>query len=148
MDKSKSEGRGSRRFIGDLEDGASALSNSFDAGFLREDFMHFHVRIHHWVLWWFVVGVVLGGVALINILFRDLSRTQERIILIIGALNWLTGGVICYGFEGVQIEKPHAPAKGDASPARNIEGRSQKEWHAASDFVLAGNHKGFLPPKY
>ena len=68
--------------------------------------MHIHVRIHRWVLWWFNVGIVLGAIAVINILFRDLSRTQERIILIIGALNWLLGGLICYGYGGVRIVRP------------------------------------------
>ena len=109
--------------------------------------MHIHVRIHRWVLWWFVVGVLLGAVALINILFRDLSRMEDRVILSIGALNWLTGGVLCYGLEGVQIENPHVPINGNASPTRT-DGRSQKEWHPASDFLLAGNHKSLLPPRY
>jgi hypothetical protein len=94
------------------------------------------------------VGIVLGAIAVINILFRDLSRTQERIILIIGALNWLLGGLICYGYGGVRIERPTGPANASDSRAAAREGRPQKEWHPASDFVLPGNSKSILPPKY
>ena len=73
--------------------------------------MHIHLRIHRWVLWWFYVGVVCGVVALINILSRDLTRIQDRIILVIGVLFWLLGGLICYACDSVQIEnhdhRPH-----------------------------------------
>jgi hypothetical protein len=34
---------------------------------------HIHLRIHHWVLWWFGVGIVCGVVALVNIFSRDLA---------------------------------------------------------------------------
>lgn len=109
--------------------------------------MHIHVRVHRWVLWWFIVGVVLGAVALTNILLRDLSRAQERIILIIGALNWLLGGVICYGCGGIRIERPNERS-GTADLVTEVRGGLQKEWHAASDFLLPGNRKSLLPPKY
>jgi hypothetical protein len=46
--------------------------------------MYFHFRVHHWVLWWFYVGIACGVVALVNILFRELTRTQETVILAIG----------------------------------------------------------------
>jgi hypothetical protein len=49
--------------------------------------MHIQVRVHHWVLWWFYVGIVVGVVALMNILLRDLSPTQETVILMMGALH-------------------------------------------------------------
>jgi hypothetical protein len=68
--------------------------------------MHIHFRIHHWVLWWFYVGVVCGVVALVNILSRDLSRTQERVILVIGMMFWLLGGLVAHAYDGVKIEKP------------------------------------------
>lgn len=35
--------------------------------------MYIHLRIHHWVLWWFDVGIVCGAVALVNIFSRDLT---------------------------------------------------------------------------
>ena len=105
--------------------------------------MHIHVRIHHWVLWWFYVGIVLGAIAVVNILFRDLSREQERIILIVGAMHWLLGGLVCYACEGIQIESRHA-AEAEKSAAR----LPQTEWHPASDFLLPGNRKSLIPPKY
>jgi hypothetical protein len=110
--------------------------------------MHIHVRIHHWVLWWFYVGIVLGAIALVNIFFRDLSREQERIILIVGAMHWLLGGLVCYSCEGIQIERPRKPAETDKPVARRLVGFSQTEWHPASDFVLPGNRKSLIPPKY
>jgi hypothetical protein len=109
--------------------------------------MHIHVRIHRWVLWWFIVGVVLGAVALLNILDRDLSRAQESVILTIGALNWLVGGVICYGCGAIRIEQLNERS-GTADSAPGTRARLQTEWHAASDFVLPGNRKSLLPPKY
>jgi hypothetical protein len=66
--------------------------------------MHIHLRIHRWVLWWFYVGLVCGVVALVNILTRDLTRRQERIILVIGVWFWLLGGLVCYACDSVQIE--------------------------------------------
>lgn len=72
--------------------------------------MHIHLRIHRWVLWWFYVGVVCGVVALINILSRDLTRVQERIILVLGVLFWLLGGLVCYACDSVQIDNhDHSP---------------------------------------
>ena len=47
------------------------------------------VRIHRWVLWWFYVGIACGAVALANIFFRDLTRTEEKVILGVGVLFWL-----------------------------------------------------------
>lgn len=111
--------------------------------------MHIHVRVHHWVLWWFYVGVILGGIALINILVRDdLSRTQERFILIIGALHWLVGGIICYGYGGVRIQAAQTSAGNDITSAGALQTKPVTEWHAASDFLLPGNRQSLLPPKY
>ncbi|HVW85575.1 MAG TPA: hypothetical protein VHB50_12885 [Bryobacteraceae bacterium] len=105
--------------------------------------MHLNVRIHHWVLWWFYVGVVCGAVALVNIFTRDLSRTQDKFILIIGVLHWALGGLVCYASEGIRIERPYQP-EGHITPAR----REPEEWHPASDFVLPGNRKSLLPPRH
>jgi hypothetical protein len=106
--------------------------------------MHIHVRIQHWVLWWFSVGVVVGAIALTNILLRDLSRSQERAILLIGVLNWLLGGIVCYGYDGIRIEKPGRPgqierlgrprnadASGMASGVRFCSARQSQEPSAA-----------------
>ncbi len=106
--------------------------------------MHLHVRIHHWVLLWIYVGIACGAVALVNILGRTLSPDQETWILVIGVLFWVIGGVICYARDAVRIETPrHEAAKSSDAPVP-----PQVEWHSASDFVLPGNRKSILPPKY
>ncbi len=106
--------------------------------------MHVHVKIRHWVMWWFYLGVVCGVIALVNIFFRDLSPVDIKLVLIFGVLHWVLGGVVCYCFDGVKIEKPVRPfakvSQPDASP--------QTEWHSASDFVLPGGRRSLLPPKY
>jgi hypothetical protein len=105
--------------------------------------MHIQARIHRWVVWWFYVGIVCGAIAVTNILCRDLSRTQERITLLIGILFWVLGGLICYACEGIRIELPsQQPAKRE--PMRV---RESQEWHSASDFLFPGNRKSLLPPR-
>lgn len=106
--------------------------------------MHYHVRIHHWVMWWFYVGIVCGIVALVNIMGRDLSAEQIKVVLIIGALFWLLGGIACYGYGGVKIVLPPQPSRTTIKPRKS----PQTEWHSASDFVLPGNRKSILPPRY
>lgn len=107
--------------------------------------MHIRARIHRWVLWWFYVGVVCGGVALVNILGRDLSRTQERIILLLGVFHWALGGLLCWACDGIQIEESHPRPNSKHS----IAAASQMEEHHASDFILAGNHRTLLlPPRH
>src|SRR5215469_15671748 len=108
--------------------------------------MHLHFCVHHWVLWWFYVGIACGVVALVNVLFRDLTRTQETVILVLGVLFWLLGGLVCYAYEGIQlIVKPQQQPprretrKDDGQKSR--EDDDQKEWHPASDFVLPGTQR-------
>jgi hypothetical protein len=106
--------------------------------------MHFHVRIHRWVLWWFYLGVAGGVVALTNILGRDLSRTQDKVILLIGVAHWALGGLVCYACDAIRIaarsQKPN-----NNEPPRVWE---RQEWHPASDFLLPGNRKSLLPPRH
>lgn len=64
------------------------------------------LRIHPWVRWWFYLGVICGAVALFNIFFRDLTRTEEKVILFFGVVFWLLGGLVCWAWEGVTLEKP------------------------------------------
>ena len=66
--------------------------------------MHIHLQIHHWVLWWFGVGIGCVVVALVNSFSRDLTRIQDRVVLAIGVLFWLLGGLVCYASDSVQIE--------------------------------------------
>ena len=110
--------------------------------------MHFRVRIHHWVLWWFYVGVICGAIAVVSILARDLTRTEERVILVIGVLFWLQGGLVCYAYDSIQIEKPHQESPHGEPPSVEEQVEEQKEWHSASDFLLPGGRKSLLPPKY
>jgi hypothetical protein len=98
----------------------------------KENFMHFHVRIHHWVLWWFYVGVICGAIAVVSILARDLTRIEERVILVIGVLFWLQGGLVCYAYDSIQIEKPHQESPRGEPPS--VE--EPREKHSASDFLL------------
>ena len=101
------------------------------------------VHMHRWVVWWFYVGVACGAVAVVNILGRDLSRSQERLILLAGVAHWVLGGVVCYACDAIRIEespdepKPEEPAKEHELP----------EWHPASDFLLPGGRKTLLPPR-
>ena len=103
--------------------------------------MHVHVRIHRWVIWWFYVGVICGVVALANILGRDLTRSQERLLLLVGAAHWLLGGIICYACEGIRF---NAPPKKTTLERESRPALRQDEWHSASDFLLPGNRKSLL----
>ena len=105
--------------------------------------MHIHVRVRRWGVWWFYVGVICGGVAVANIIGRDLSRPQERILLVMGALHWLLGGVVCWAFEGVRVHQK-APPEREETAVRPLE----TEWHPASDFLLPGGRHHLLPPKH
>ena len=106
--------------------------------------MQVNVRVRRWVAWWFYIGVICGGIALANIFGRDLTRSQERILLLIGALHWILGGIVCWAFESVQHpiarrERPEPNAR-----VRELL-RAPTEWHSASDFLLPGNSHSLLP---
>ena len=103
--------------------------------------MHIHARIHRWVIWWFYVGVICGVVALANILGRDLTRSQERLLLAVGIAHWLLGGIICYACEGIRFNAPSKKTTFEREPEQM---HRHEEWHAASDFLLPGNRKGLL----
>jgi hypothetical protein len=106
--------------------------------------MDIHVRIHRWVVWWVLIGVVCGIVAILNILNRNLTRSQEELLLIIGVAHWVLGGIVCYFYDSMTIEKPE-----QESPHNETQtSEPQKEWHAPSDFLLPGDRKSFLPPRY
>jgi hypothetical protein len=104
--------------------------------------MQFNVHVRRWVAWWFYVGIVCGGVALANILGRDLTRSQERILLLIGALHWLLGGVVCWAFDAVKFRS--APPQ--SIQKKNVPPAPETEWHPASDFLLPGRRRSLLPP--
>jgi hypothetical protein len=104
---------------------------------------HIHIRIHRWVIWWLCLGVICGAIALVNILFRDLTRTQEKLILIVGIINWVLGGIVCWAYDGVKITSVPAPER---RPTPRLE--ETREWHPASDFILPGGRKSLLPPRF
>ncbi len=102
--------------------------------------MHIHVRVHRWVIWWVYVGVICGVFALTNIFLRDFTRTQDKVILLIGALHWVLGGFVCYAWEGIQIGEPVRRSESHRLTASV----HPEEGHPASDFLLPGNgRRGF-----
>jgi len=104
---------------------------------------HIRVRVHRWVVWWLCFGVVCGAIALVNIFFRDLTRQQDKIILIVGVIHWTLGGLVCWAFDGVKIETVPTPERTESAERRPI-----REWHSASEFLLPGGRKSLLPPWY
>lgn len=105
--------------------------------------MYLHLRVHHWVVWWFVIGVICGVVALVNIFSRNLTRSQEDAVLVFGVINWVLGGLVCYSLEAVRIESPQKPMRRDSAEHPHHE--AMTEWHPASDFLQAGRRKSLLP---
>jgi len=110
---------------------------------MEVEVMHVHIWIHRWVRWWAYLGIVCGAVALVNIFSRDLSRTQDRVILLIGVAHWVLGGLVCYACDGIRIEIPKQPRPNQTTRTREL-----TEWHAASDFLLPGHRKSLLPPHH
>ena len=47
---------------------------------------------------------------MINIFFRDLTRFQEKVILFVGVVHWLLGGLVCWAWEGVRLDKANEAA--------------------------------------
>jgi hypothetical protein len=99
------------------------------------------IRIHHWVLWWLFLGVACGVAAVVNIVFGNPSRLQEAIILILGVLFWCLGGLVCWAFDGIRVEKKVRPARKLEPLVINARDR---EWHSASEFRLPGTGKALL----
>jgi hypothetical protein len=92
-------------------------------------------------MWWICVGVVCGAIALVNIIGQNLTRSQDRVLVLLGAAHWVLGGIVCWAFEGVKFEQKE-PAVAQAE--RREEGPAT-EYHPASDFLLPGNSKVHLP---
>lgn len=103
----------------------------------------FTVHVRRWVRWWICVGVVCGAVALANIFFRHLTHTQELVILFLGVLFWVLGGLVCWAWEGVQIERVASAQEGQKNGEHVSAGAERKaEAHVWS---RAGRQMG--PPK-
>jgi hypothetical protein len=105
--------------------------------------MPYHVHLRPWVRWWIFVGIVCGVVALVNILFRDLSELQIATIIAMGALFWSLVGIAAWGYGGIRIVA--APPAPEISEIRTP---PQQEWHAASDFLFPGTGKALLPRRH
>lgn len=105
--------------------------------------MHYRLHFRRWVLWWIYVGIVCGAVALVNVLFRDLSPLQIAVVAGMGVIFWTLGGIVAYGYGGVRIV-PQPPLR----LIPELHDWPQQEWHAASDFLYPGTGKALLPPRH
>jgi hypothetical protein len=54
---------------------------------------------------------VCGVVALVNIFTRDLTRSQDHIILLVGIIFWVLGGVVSWASESVEHQRPSGPGQ-------------------------------------
>lgn len=104
---------------------------------------HIHIRIHRLVFWWLGLGVLCGAIALVNILLRDLTRTQDKVILVVGIVHWVLGGIVCWAYDGIQVQTAPPTARKTIDQAG-----SAREWHCASEFIQPGSRKSLLPPRY
>jgi len=106
------------------------------------EYLHIQLRIHRWVIWWVFIGVLGGIIAGINMWGHNLSRAEDRILILLGAAHWLLGGIICWMSDGVEIEPQQSPAP----PTQELQDpTAAKEYHPASDFLLPGNRRSLLP---
>jgi hypothetical protein len=103
--------------------------------------MHIHLRVHRWVVWWVYVGLACGAIAVVNILGHNLTGTQDRILILIGTAHWLLGGIVCWAFDGVQIDTRRPPV----TPGEPHDTTPLTEYHPASDFLLPGGRRSILP---
>ncbi len=100
------------------------------------------LRVRRWVLWWIYVSIACGIAAMSKILFQDLTRAQEHILLFVGIMNWILGGLICWALGGVRVQTFKPVSGGNPSQ----DDSEDHEWHSASDFLIPGTKHIFLPP--
>src|SRR4051794_23099636 len=113
---------------------------------MDEPTVHIHLRIRRWVLWWLGLGVITGAVALLNILARNLTRSQDHLILIIGILHWMLGGLVCWAVEGIRVEERSPTARNEPTSIQRPSAIAvEKEWYPASAFLIPGGRKRLLP---
>jgi hypothetical protein len=113
---------------------------------LDEHIVHIHLRVRRWVLWWLGLGVIAGAVALLNMLARNLTRSQDQLILIIGILHWVLGGIVCWAFEGIRVQNPAPPSHNELTPFQKPAATArEKEWYPASALLIPGGRKRLLP---
>ena len=93
------------------------------------------------MLWWFDVGLAIAAVALVNLPFLNLTRTQEQVIFIFCVLNWLLSGLVCWAYEGI----PSGNHVQSQKPVQTTAVPTEREWHSASEFRLPGGGRT-LPP--
>ena len=99
------------------------------------------IRVRRWVMWWLFIGVVCGVIAVSIIIGDHLTPPQEKIVLLIGAAHWLLGGIVCWAFESVKVDKSDTSRMGK-TPAGEA---SERYYHPASDFLLPGRRQSILP---
>src|SRR5689334_4483162 len=106
---------------------------------MDENRVHIHLRIRRWVLWWLGLGVITGAIALLNILARDLTRSQDHWILIVGILHWVLGGIVCWALEGIRVQNAPPPARNEPTRIQvSAPPTLEKEWYPASAFLVPG----------
>jgi hypothetical protein len=102
------------------------------------------MRIQHWIVDWFYLGLVCGVVVLVNLFARTVSADTLTLVIFFGGLAWFIGGIICYGYEGIGTQG------WPPEPRHRAGGQEEQplEWHCASDFLIPGTHKTYVPQHY
>jgi hypothetical protein len=68
--------------------------------------VHIHFHFHHWMVWWLYLGLILGAIVSLNILERHLMRDQDMVLVVLGAIFWILGGVVCYALDDALSRRP------------------------------------------
>src|SRR5437764_5600755 len=100
------------------------------------------LRFHRWVIWWLVVGIIGGAIAITNLLAHHVTAAEDRILILMGAAHWVLGGIVCWAFEGVKMES--APESSSPAIENSRDSGAATEYHPASDFLLPGRRQSLL----
>src|SRR5690242_20024360 len=105
--------------------------------------MQIRLHIRRWVIWWFYVGVVCGALAIVNILGHHLAGAQDRLLILLGAAHWLLGGIVCWAFDGIRVQREERPQQ--QSAPQQVQPDHSLEFYPPSQFLLPGNRRSLLP---
>ena len=50
--------------------------------------MHIHLRVHPWVVWWFVIGAIIGLVVAVNMIGRHLTERSDALLVSLGVIQF------------------------------------------------------------
>ena len=101
------------------------------------------IRVHRWVIWWFCLGVVGGAIVLPNIVLRNLTRTQESVLLWFGVVHWMFGGFVCWAWEGVKLARDR---KTLSPTVKHLELVTEPEQNVLSE--LMAHHDRPISPRH